>query len=112
MTNTKTEGERLVKLEVKVENIEKMVTSMDTKLDNILQEQNNARIKTVSRQELEGEIRRLELAFEMSTKETKADIKETKRKNSFTVFITGSLAALFGSVMTLLLSYFIQNIGN
>ena len=100
MTNTKTDGERLVKLEVKVENIEKLVTGMDSKLDNIIKEQSDARMNNVTRGELDAEIKRLEQAVE-----------GTKKRSATQIFITGSLAALFGSILTLLLSYFIQTIG-
>ena len=100
MTNTKTDGERLVKLEVKVENIEKLVTGMDSKLDNIIKEQSDARMNNVTRAELDSEIKRLEEAVEGS-----------KKRSATQIFITGSLAALFGSILTLLLSYFIQTIG-
>jgi len=100
MTNAKTDGERLVKLEVKVENIEKLVTGMDSKLDDIIKEQNDARMNNVTRGELDAEIKRLEEAVE-----------GTKKRSATQIFITGSLAALFGSILTLLLSYFIQTIG-
>ena len=100
MTNTKTDGERLVKLEVKVENIEKLVTGMDSKLDNIIKEQSDVRVNNVTRGELDAEIKRLEQAVEGS-----------KKRSATQIFITGSLAALFGSILTLLLSYFIQTIG-
>jgi len=100
MTNTKTDGERLVKLEVKVENIEKLVTGMDSKLDDILKEQSDVRVNNVTRGELDAEIKRLERAVE-----------GTKKRSATQIFITGSLAALFGSILTLLLSYFIQTVG-
>ena len=100
MTNTKTDGERLVKLEVKVENIEKLVTGMDSKLDSILKEQSDVRVNNVTRAELDSEIKRLEEVVEGS-----------KKRSATQIFITGSLAALFGSILTLLLSYFIQTIG-
>lgn len=100
MTAKQTESERLVKLEVKVENIENLVKKMDGKLDDILKEQGSVRLQTVTRKELEIELEALRI-----------DIKDTKKKNAFQVFITGSLAALFGSILTLLISYFIQTIG-
>ena len=100
MTNTKTDGERLVKLEVKVENIEKLVTGMDSKLDDILKEQSDVRVNNVTRGELDAELKRLEEAVE-----------GTKKRSATQIFITGSLAALFGSILTLLLSYFIQTVG-
>jgi len=100
MTNTKTDGERLVKLEVKVENIEKLVTGMDSKLDNIIKEQSDVRMNNVTRGELDAELKRLEEAVE-----------GTKKRSATQIFITGSLAALFGSILTLLLSYFIQTVG-
>ena len=100
MTNTKTDGERLVKLEVKVENIEKLVTGMDSKLDSILKEQSDVRVNNVTRGELDAELKRLEEAVE-----------GTKKRSATQIFITGSLAALFGSILTLLLSYFIQTVG-
>ena len=90
----------MVKLEVKVENIEKLVTGMDSKLDSILKEQSDVRVNHVTRTELDSELKVLRAMFEASQK-----------RNSTQVFITGSLAALFGSILTLLLSYFIQTIG-
>lgn len=111
MTNTKTEGERLVKLEVKVENIEKVVTSMDTKLDDILKEQNNVRLKNVSRGELEAEIRRLELAFEAASKETKQAIEDTKKRHSVSIWVTTTISSIVAIIITLLVTYFIQTIG-
>lgn len=89
-----------MKLEVKVENIESLVKKMDGKLDDILKEQGNVRLQNVTRTELEAELEALRI-----------DIKDSKKKNAFQVFITGSLAALFGSILTLLISYFIQTIG-
>ena len=95
-----TTGERMVKLEVKVENIEKLVTGIDGKLDSILKEQSDVRVNNVSRTELDSELKVLRVMFEASQK-----------RNATQIFITGSLAALFGSILTLLLSYFIQTIG-
>ena len=90
----------MVKLEVKVENIQKLVTGMDGKLDNIIKEQNDARMNNVTRGELDAELKQLEEAVEV-----------TKKRSATQIFITGSLAALFGSILTLLLSYFIQTVG-
>ena len=89
-----------MKLEVKVENIEKLVTGMDSKLDNIIKEQSDVRMNNVTRGELDAELKRLEEAVE-----------GTKKRSATQIFITGSLAALFGSILTLLLSYFIQTVG-
>ncbi len=89
-----------MRLETKVDGLEAVMLRAEGKLDNILQEQNNARLQTVTRKELEIELEALRI-----------DIKDTKKKNAFQVFITGSLAALFGSILTLLISYFIQTIG-
>ena len=100
MTNTKTDGERLVRLETKVENIDKMVLGMDGKLDNILKEQNNVRLQNVTRTELESELKRIESAIE-----------STKKRHGLTLWIGSALASVFSIVLTLLVTYFINNIG-
>lgn len=89
-----------MKLEVKVANIESVVTRMDSKIDDILKEQNNARTENVSRKELESELKRIETAIE-----------NTKKRHTVTVWITTSLATIVSIVMTLLVTYFITNIG-
>jgi len=111
MTNTNTDGERLVKLEVKVENIEKLVTGIDSKLDSILKEQGDARLNNVTRGELDSELKRLEQAATTGMKDLGLAVEASKRRNAIQVFITGSLAALFGSILTLLVVFFIDNIG-
>ena len=100
MTNTKTDGERLVKLEVKVENIEKLVTGMDGKLDDIIKEQNDARMNNVTRGELDAELKRIG--------QTMASIK---KRNGYQIAVTAVLSVVLTTCVTLLLTYFIQTIG-
>jgi hypothetical protein len=57
-------------------------------------------MNNVTRGELDEELKQLEEAVE-----------GTKKRSATQIFITGSLAALFGSILTLLLSYFIQTVG-
>lgn len=108
MTTKQTDGERLVRLEVKVENIEKLLVEMSPKLDDIRKEQNNARMRNVSREELDKELKALrdeELSAIM------AEIKSSKQRNTLLVWVTGSLSAAFGILLYILINYYFQNIG-
>lgn len=111
MTTKQTDGERLVKVETKLESVEKVVLKMDAKLDDILKEQNNIRLQNVTRAELETEIRRLEESGITNSQKIEAAIAETKKRHTVTVWVSSILAIIFSSLVTLLLAYFIQNIG-
>lgn len=90
----------MVKIETNLENLEKIVISMDNKIDTILKEQENVRLQNVTRAELETELKRIETAIE-----------GTKRRHTVTVWITSALATIISIVMTLLVTYFISNVG-
>lgn len=89
MTNTKTEGERLVALE----------TKMDIVIDNQkIQSQNFVNLNT-------------KLDALLPTYATIEQLEAMKRRNTLLVWITGSFSAAFGSVLTFLIVFFLQNIG-
>lgn len=83
-----TDGERLVKLE--------------TKMDTVL---NNQETQTSKFDELNKKL--IEL---LPTYATKEDLEGLKRKSSLQVWITGSLSAILGSIMTFLVMFFVTTI--
>jgi hypothetical protein len=85
---TYNEGERLVALE----------TKMDTVLDN-------QRTQTDKFDTLNNKLEAL-----LPTYATKSDVEKLKTRNTVQTWITGSLSAILGSVLTFLVMYFITNI--
>lgn len=89
---TKPEIERLAVLETKVDTILEEQGKMNLKLDILLP-------SFVTRDE-----------FEKKQKELEKDIESARRKSGFQVWVTGTLSAIFGVLLALLLGYFISNI--
>lgn len=83
------DGERLVALE----------TKMDTVLDN-------QRTQSSEFKELNNKLDNL-----LPTYATKDDIEKLKAKNTIQTWVTGSLSAILGSVLTFLVMYFVTDIG-
>lgn len=84
-----TNGERLVKLETQVGEILNGIN--DIKSEN---------------KEFREKLEPL-----LPTYATKAEIEVLKKKNTLQVWLTGSLSAGFGSILTFLIIYFVSNIG-
>lgn len=89
---TKPEIERLAVLETKVDTILEAQGEMNKKLDLILP-------TFVTKEEHEKQLGDL-----------KKEIEAAKRKSSLQVWITATLSAAFGVLLTLLLGYFVANI--
>lgn len=49
--------------------------------------------------------------FEQKIKELDRELANTKKKNSLQVWVTGSMSAIFGSILTFLLMFFLTNVG-
>lgn len=83
------DGERLVALE--------------TKMDTVLENQ-----KTQS-----GEFKELNSKLDnlLPTYATKDDVEKLKTRNTIQTWVTGSLSAILGSVLTFLIMYFLTDIG-
>lgn len=84
-----TNGERLVKLETQVGEILNGIN--DIKSEN---------------KEFRDKLEPL-----LPTYVTKAEIEVLRKKNTLQVWLTGSLSAGFGSILTFLIIYFVSNIG-
>ena len=79
---TLTDGERLVALETKMDIVIKSQETMNQKLDDLL-----------------------------PTYATKADVEKLKQRNTITVWLVGSFSAVFGSLLTFLVNFFLVNVG-
>ena len=84
-----TDGERLVKLETQV-------SAVLNGIEDIKRENKEFRDK---------------LEPLLPTYATKEEIESLKKKNTLQVWLTGTLSAGFGSILTFLIIYFISNIG-
>lgn len=84
-----TDGERLVALE----------TKMDTVLDN-------QKTQTGKFDDLNNKLEAL-----LPTYATREEVEKLKQRNTLQVWITGSLSAVFGSILTFLVMFFVTNIG-
>lgn len=98
-TSTKTDGERLERVEANLENLTQIVTAMSNDVKTIITEQNNARLSNVTRPELASEIAAIRI-----------ELESAKKKSAVQTWVTGSLSALFGVLLTLLLTFFFTNI--
>lgn len=96
---TKTDGERLERVETNLENLTTLVKETNENVKSIQLAQQEARVSNVTRVEMESALTMV-----------RSEVKESRRKNSLQVWLTGSLSALFGSVLTLLIAFFISNI--
>lgn len=86
----KTELERLVVVETKLDALIKSTNEQTLKLDRLL-------VSYVHRNEYEKDIEAL-----------RAEIEKTKARNAVQVWITSTLAALFGVIMTILVQKYFQ----
>lgn len=86
----KTELERLVVVETKLDALIKASQEQSVKLDTLL-------VNYVHRQEYEKDIEML-----------RAEIEKTKARNTVQVWITSTFAALFGVIMTILVQEYFQ----
>lgn len=84
-----TDGERLMKVETQLEAVIKGIE--DIKSEN---------------KEFREKLEPL-----LPTYATKDEIEILKKKNSLQVWLTGTLSAAFGSILTFLIIYFVSNVG-
>lgn len=98
MTN-KTDGERLERVETNLENLTALVRETNDNVKAIQTAQQEAKLNNVTRHEHEASLAIL-----------RTEMRESKRKSALQVWLTGSLSALFGVVLTLLLTYVVTDI--
>lgn len=93
MTSRLTEQERLAVVETKIDTVLQQQESISKKLDVLL--------PTFA----------TKLELEEAKKDHDKQIAEVKRKHTYQIWLVGTLSALFGGVMTLLLAFFFNNVG-
>ena len=100
MASTKTDGERLERVETNLETIAKLVGEQGGTLKEIRDAQILASATTASKEYVDTKISTVELKVESS-----------KRKTSVQTWVTGTLSAVFGAILSLLLAYFMTTVG-
>lgn len=97
----KTDGERLERVETNLENLTALVKETNDNVKAIQSVQQEAKLNNVTRIEMEAALTLV-----------RTEMRESKRKNSLQIWITSSLAALFGVILTLLVSYVVNDLIN
>lgn len=100
---TKTDGERLERVEANLETLTKLVETQGKILVEIKENQLVTQATTASKDYVDTKVLNAQTAFT-------AEISAQKRKNALQVWVTGSLSAVFGAVLSLLVAFFIANI--
>lgn len=95
--STMTELERLVAVETKMDTVIEGVKDLQKKFDLVM--------PTVVSHPQFSEYKQAQ-AFDMA--ELKKDMLRTKLKNSITVWITGTLSAIFGVILTILVQSYLS----
>ena len=98
--SVKTDGERLERVEATLENLEKLVASQEITLKQIRDNQLLATGSSASKEYVDAKISTVEMKIETS-----------KRRSALLNWIIGGLGLIFGSAISLLLAFFISNIG-
>ncbi len=98
--SAKTDGERLERVETSLENLEKLVTEQARTLKEIRDNQMINSANSASKEYVDTRISSVEIKIESS-----------KRKTSFQTWVTGTLSAVLGGILSLLVAFFIANIG-
>lgn len=97
----KTELERLVVVETKLDALIKSTNEQTLKLDRLL-------VSYVHRNEYEKDIEHLRIETEEKIDKLQLEIEKTKARNTVQVWITSTFAALFGAIMTILVQKYFQ----
>jgi len=97
----KSELERLVVVETKLDALIKVTNEQTAKLDTLL-------VSYVHRNEYEKDIEMLRREIENTKAKTTQDIEKAKARNTVQVWLTSTLAILFGAIMTILVQKYFQ----
>lgn len=92
------EGERLVAVETKLTSVESTVNKIDQKLDVLL--------PTFVTQ---TQIAEFKEEFDKKVLELKTDLVNAKRRSALQTWLTGTLSAIFGAVMAILIQGYFTN---
>lgn len=103
MAAAKTDGERLERVETNIETLTGLVQELTKTVRAIRDDQLVSSATSASKDYVDTKIEATKAAIAL-------DVAAAKRKNTLLVWITGSLSALFGVVLTLLVSFFFNNI--
>lgn len=88
-TTNYNDGERLVALETKMDTVLENLKAQTDKFDTM-----NSKLEIL-----------------LPTYATKEDVEKLKARNTVQTWVTGSLSAILGSVLTFLVMYFVTTIG-
>ncbi len=97
----KSEIERLVVVETKLDALIKSNQEQSAKLDMLIS-------NYVHRNEYEKDIERLRIETEEKIGKLQLEIEKAKARNTVQVWITSTFAALFGVIMTILVQKYFQ----
>jgi len=97
----KSELERLVVVETKLDALIKSNQEQSAKLDMLIS-------NYVHRNEYEKDIEMLRREIENTKAKTTQDIEKAKARNTVQVWLTSTLAILFGAIMTILVQKYFQ----
>lgn len=110
MTN-KTDGERLERVEANLETLTKLVegqTKAQETMNKTLQEIKEAQIvsatNNASKEYVDTKVHAVDMKLETK-------LEAAKKRTSLQTWVTGSLSAVFGAVLSLLIAYFITTVG-
>lgn len=101
---TKTDGERLERVEANLENLTKLVEAQGKLLQDIKEAQLISSGVSATKDYVDTKV-------ESSQSALKIEIQKAKAKNTVTVWITATLSAVFGAVMMGLITFWIANSG-
>ena len=95
----KTDGERLERVETNLENLTTLVRETNDNVKAIQAAQQDAKLNNVTRIEMEAALGLV-----------RNEMGETKRRAAMQVWITGSLSAAFGALLSFLIYFWLTNI--
>lgn len=98
--SAKTDGERLERVEASLENLEKLVSSQEVTLKEIRDNQLLATGSSASKEYVDAKISAVEVTIENS-----------RRRSTLLNWVIGGLSLIFGGTLSLLLAFFIANVG-
>jgi len=97
----KSELERLVVVETKLDALIKVTNEQTIKLDTLIS-------NYVHRNEYEKDIEHLRIETEEKIGKLQLEIEKTKARNTVQIWLTSTFAALFGVIMTILVQKYFQ----
>lgn len=104
MTNKKTDGERLERVEANLENLTKLVEAQGTLLQDIKEAQLISAGVSATKEYVDAKVDNAHANFSV-------EIAKAKQRNTVTVWITGTLSAVFGAILMGLVSFWFTNMG-